>query len=126
MCIEKYSPGYSKAIDKTLHAISILITLGFIILFIFKDKFFMHLVVYLENSILSMTILGFFYKYYGLRQDPFAIKYENNDFGFFSISVPFNPLSSWLLQIPININYIDSENFTLSDRFVLKVFLLFI
>ena len=125
-CAKTYSPDYAKAAYIMIQVISISITAGFIILFLLKEKIFMHVVMYLENYLLSMVVIGFFYDYYSLQEDLYKIKYGKNDFGYFSVSAPFNPISSWILQIPMNIEYIDSNRFTLSDRFVLKVFLLFI
>ena len=125
-CEQSYDQQYASILSSLMYVIAITITFGFITLVLIRNKMFMHAVVYLENHVLSMTIVGFFYQNYHIKGDPYKIKYETNDFGYFSYDVPFSPFSSSILQIPVQIGYLDSDMFTLSERLVLKILLLLI
>ena len=106
-CLYVYNAEYQKVINMILLYISLSITAGFIILYLMKEKIFMHAVVYLENFILSITMVVFFCnKYNFVADDPFILKFdfENGDTpGYFSYVLPFSPISSLLVHIPIPI-----------------------
>ena len=98
-------------------------TLGSIILFLSRDKIFMHMVFYLENYVLSQTIFSFVNKNYFPRSNPFEMYNISNGFKNHSIFTPFSPFSSLILQVPIQNEYFDSDVFTLTERFVLRTFI---
>ena len=103
VCQYAYNAEYKEIINTVLLFISMSITIGFIILYAMKENIFMLGVVYLENFIISMSMVVFFsIKYNFIADDPFLLKVDN--LGYFSYVLPFCPFSSILVHIPIPIS----------------------
>ena len=91
----------------------------------------MHMIVYLEHFILSLSIIVFFIYWYGLAYDePFKFLMEDNEednyFGYYSILMPFCPLSSLIMHIPIPLGSSYLVYDFLPYRFVFKIFILIV